>query len=61
MLMIPRSISWLDTFSFSALLRYWSRLAVAMTMFPCVCSRNVNSIFVRTSENWMANGSIAPS
>ena len=40
---------------------YWSRLLVAMTRFPCVCSLNVKSIRVMTSLNCKANGSTHPS
>ena len=62
MLMIPLSSSWEETFSFSALLRYWSRFAVAYTPESGpVSSPHSRNRSVMTSENWIANGSIADS
>ena len=59
MLRIPRSSSCAETFSFSALLMYWSRFAVANTpLSPLSCPFSW-SMMLMTSLNWIANGSTA--
>ena len=58
---MPRSAICAETSSFSVLLMYCKRFAVAMTAAPAARSRCVKSIRVATSENWIAKGSIAPS